>query len=49
MSSKAKRPTVGDRLVRVKDLLAMNRAWLVRIEALEKEVRILRGDNAKVD
>lgn len=41
MSSKAKRPTVGDRLVRVKDILGINRKWVERIEALEARIKAL--------
>lgn len=43
MSSKAKRPTLGEKLVRVKDLLGINRAWLVRIEALETRLAALEA------
>lgn len=43
MSSKAKRPHVLDKLVRARDLLAFNRAWLTRIEQLEAKVKELEA------
>jgi len=48
MSSKARRPAPLDKLVRVRDLLAVNRALLTRIEQVEREIRILKGEDAKV-
>lgn len=41
MSSKAKRPTIGDKLVRVKDILGINRAWIAKLEALEARIKAL--------
>ena len=49
MSSKAKRPHILDKLVKVGDLLKFNRAWLNRMEALEAKVKELEERIAKAD
>jgi len=47
MSSKAKRPTIATRLVTVKDLFTVSRAFEKKITELENRIRTLEMDYRK--
>ena len=49
VSSKAKRPTVDERLIRWKDFAAVNRVWLKKYGELLARVKRLEEANAKAD